>query len=99
MSFKNLVLHALKSFVEYFEELIFFQIKVFILILFAFGGISMYIMYSKFIIKNAIIGWSSNIIIGLINGLLIMFSSIIISTLLLTIKNTMDQKNIDIKKK
>jgi glycosyltransferase involved in cell wall biosynthesis len=94
MGFKNLLIHALKSFIEYFEELIFFQVKVFIIIFIVFMSLSCYIAYSKLIAKNAIIGWSSNIIIGLINGLLIMFSSIIISTLLMTIKNTLDQRNI-----
>ena len=93
MGFKNLLIHALKSLIEYFEELIYFQIKVFILILISFLAILIYIAYSKLIAKNAIIGWSSSIIIGLINGLLIMFSSIIVSTLLLTLKNTLDQKN------
>jgi len=94
MGFKNLLIHALKSLIEYFEELIYFQIKVFIMILLAFTGMSIYIVYSKLIAKNAVMGWSSNIMIGLINGLLIMFSSIIISTLLLTLKNTLDQRNI-----
>ena len=94
MGFKNLLIHALKSLIEYFEELIYFQIKVFMMILLAFTGMSIYIVYSKLIAKNAVMGWSSNIMIGLINGLLIMFSSIIISTLLLTLKNTLDQRNI-----
>ncbi len=94
MGFKNLFIHALKSFTEYSEELIFFQIKVFLTILLSFSGFSIYVFYSKFISKKALIGWSSNLMIGLINGLLIMFSSIIISTLLLIIKNSMDQKNI-----
>jgi hypothetical protein len=53
-----------------------------------------YIIYEKFISHTAILGWSSTLLIGLINGILIMFSSIIISTLLMTLKNAMDQKNI-----
>ncbi len=93
MGFKNLLIHALKSFIEYYEDLIFFQIKVFLVILCSFTSVSVYIIYSKFISKKALIGWSSNLMIGLVNGLLIMFSSIIISTLLVTIKNTLDQKN------
>ena len=93
MGFKNLLIHALKSFIEYYEDLIFFQIKVFLIILISFSSVSVYIIYSKFVTKKALIGWSSNLMIGLINGLLIMFSSIIISTLLVTIKNTLDQKN------
>lgn len=94
MGFKNLLIHALKSFIEYHEELIYFQIKVFIVMILTFGGISGYILYAKYYAHTALIGWSSTLIIGLINGILIMFSSIIVSTLLMTLKNAMDQKNI-----
>jgi glycosyltransferase involved in cell wall biosynthesis len=94
MGFKNLLIHALKSFIEYHEELIFFQVKVFIFILIAFTGMLTYVIYEKYISHTAILGWSSTLLIGLINGILIMFSTIIISTLLMTLKNAMDQKNI-----
>lgn len=97
MGFKNLLIHALKSFIEYHEELIYFQVKVFIIILFAFMGMLSYVVYEKYISHTAILGWSSTLLIGLINGILIMFSSIIISTLLMTLKNAMDQKNINYK--
>ena len=99
MGFKNLLIHALKSFIEYHEELIYFQIKVFMMMLLTFVSISCYILYSKYYAHSALIGWSSTLIIGLINGILIMFSSIIISTLLMTLKNVMDQKNIHFKLK
>jgi glycosyltransferase involved in cell wall biosynthesis len=98
MGFKNLLIHALRSFIEYHEDLIFFQIKVFLIMLITFGLILGYVFYSKFISNTAIIGWSSNLLISLINGLLIMFSSIIISTLVITVKNTLEQKNIFYKK-
>lgn len=98
MGFKNLLIHALRSFIEYHEDLIFFQIKVFLIMLLTFGLILGYVLYSKFISNTAIIGWSSNLLISLINGLLIMFSSIIISTLVITVKNTLEQKNIFYKK-
>ena len=97
MGFKNLLIHALKSFIEYHEELIYFQVKVFIIILFAFTGMLSYVVYEKYISHTAILGWSSTLLIGLINGILIMFSSIIISTLLMNLKNAMDQKNIHYK--
>lgn len=99
MGFKNLLIHALKSFIEYHEELIYFQIKVFIIMILTFGSISGYILYAKYYAHTALIGWSSTLIVGLINGILIIFSSIIISTLLMTLKNAMDQKNIHHKTK
>lgn len=97
MNFKNLLLHALKSFIEYYEELIFFQVKVFVFILMIFISILGYVLYTKYVTRTALLGWSSNLLMGLINGLLIMFSSIIISTLLVTIKNSLDQKKIEMK--
>ncbi len=93
MAFKNLLFHALKSFIEYAEEVVFFQLKIFACIFVILTSTGIYILYSKFIAKNAIIGWSSTLLVGLLNSLLIMLSSIIISTLLLSIKNTLDQKN------
>lgn len=98
MGTKNLLFHGLKSFIEYTEEIVFFQLKIFgILILFLFG-IVCYIFYSKFIVKNAVLGWTSSLLAELLNSLLIMFSSIIITTLVLTLKNTLDQKSIVAKK-
>lgn len=93
MAFKNLLFHALKSFIEYAEEVVFFQLKIFVGIFLILTSTAIYILYAKFIAKNAIIGWSSTLLVGLLNSLLIMLSSIIISTLLLSIKNTLDQKN------
>jgi len=93
MAFKNLLFHALKSFIEYSEEVVFFQLKIFACLFIILASTGIYILYAKFIAKNAILGWSSTLLVGLLNSLLIMLSSIIVSTLLLSIKNTLDQKN------
>lgn len=93
MAFKNLLFHALKSFIEYSEEVVFFQLKIFACLFLILASTGIYILYAKFIAKNAILGWSSTLLVGLLNSLLIMLSSIIVSTLLLSIKNTLDQKN------
>lgn len=94
MSFKNLLFHGLKSFIEYIEEIVYFQIKLFIVLLFFLSVTSIYILYSKFIVKNAVLGWASSILTELLNSTLIMFSTIILTTLLLTIKNMIDQNSI-----
>lgn len=94
MGLKNLLFHGLKSFIEYTEEIVYFQMKIFgVLILFLLGT-SCYIFYSKYIVKDAVLGWTSSLLAELLNSLLIMFSSIILTTLILTIKNTLDQKSI-----
>jgi glycosyltransferase involved in cell wall biosynthesis len=97
MGYKNLLLHAIKSLIEYYEDLIIFQIKVFVLILMFFSGILGYVIYSKYIAHTAILGWPSSLLIGLINGLLIIFSSIVLSSLIMTVKNNLDQNNIKLK--
>lgn len=98
MNYKGLMIHGLKSFIEYNEELIYFQVKVFSILLVFFLSLLSYVFYSKFISNTAFIGWSSTLLVNLINGMLIIFSSIILSTLLYTIKNTLEQKNIIVKK-
>lgn len=97
MGYKNLLIHAIKSLIEYYEDLIVFQIKVFILILILFAGLLGYVVYEKFISHTAILGWPSTLLIGLINGLLIIFSSIVLSSLIMTVKNNLDQENIKLK--
>ena len=98
MGVKNLLFHGLKSFIEYTEEIVYFQLKLFGLLFLFLIGTSCYVFYSKYIAKDAVLGWTSSLLAELLNSLLIMFSSIIITTLILTIKNTLDQKTIVSKK-
>ena len=98
MGVKNLLFHGLKSFIEYTEEIVFFQMKIFGILIIFLIGTSCYIFYSKYIVKDAVLGWTSSLLAELLNSLLIMFSSIILTTLILTIKNTLDQKSIITKK-
>jgi len=91
MSYHGLVMHGLKSFVEYSEELLFFFIKALILIIFLsliFTGV---VLYKKFISKAAILGWASTIGTNLIIILLIIISFIVMSVTLLSVKNLLTQ--------
>jgi glycosyltransferase involved in cell wall biosynthesis len=95
MNYNGLVLHGLKSMIEFSEEALVLFLKIFVfalLSLFAFGG---FILYSKFVSHKAIGGWSSMIGISLVNACLIIFGTIIISLLLLSVKNTLKQSDND----
>jgi glycosyltransferase involved in cell wall biosynthesis len=98
MNFKGLIFHGLKSMIEFSEEIVFFQLKVFVIVIALIFGISVYLVYSKFIAHDAILGWSSLLCLSLINAALIVFCSIIINLLLLSIKHTQSQGSITYKK-
>jgi glycosyltransferase involved in cell wall biosynthesis len=87
MNYNSLVLHGLKSLLEYAEELLFFFIRILVVIfLFSvlFGG---YVVYGKFISHKAIPGWSSTMALGLINSILITSGIIVLGLLILSVKN------------
>jgi len=94
MSFNNLVLHGLKSLIEYSDELLVFLWKSFFVIFtltITYGGI---ILYKKLIAHDAILGWASSVGIGLIIVCLVIISTIILGLILISIKNILKQKEI-----
>ena len=93
MSYKSLVMHGLKSMIEYSEEILFFLMKFFLLIFLFLVGFGIFILYSKFISHKAILGWASSLGSNLINACLIILSTIIIGLILLSIKNSLRQDN------
>jgi hypothetical protein len=93
MNYRNLVFHGLYSLVEYSEEILFFLIKIFMIVLISLSGLAFYVVYSKFISRTAIHGWSSTIIFNLIISGLIIISTIILGLLLLSIKKSITQVN------
>ena len=93
MNSNNLVLHGLKSLIEYSEELLFFFIKLLVAVVIAFFIYGGYVIYTKFISQNAISGWSSTIILSLINSILIISSIIVLGLLIISKKNQLNHKN------
>ena len=89
MGISGLLNHAIKSFIQYSEELLTVCLWLFIflaIVLIFFAG---YILYQKLFTDNAILGWASTIILGLFNGCLIVLSAFVIGTQLL--KNSHNQ--------
>ncbi|MCG8323488.1 MAG: glycosyltransferase [Cytophagales bacterium] len=91
MSYKSLVIHGLKSMIEYSEEILFFLMKFFLLIFLFLVSFGIYILYSKFISHKAILGWASSLGANLVNACLIIMSTIILGLILLSIKNSLRQ--------
>jgi glycosyltransferase involved in cell wall biosynthesis len=93
MNVNSLVIHGLKSLLEYSEQLLFFFIRVlmvFFLALMAYGG---YVFYCYFISRKAILGWTSTIGIGLINSILITAGIIVLGLLIVSNKNRKNYQN------
>ncbi|MGR3812427.1 glycosyltransferase family 2 protein [Jiulongibacter sp. NS-SX5] len=93
MSYNGLVLHGLKSLVEYSEELLYFFIKN-LVVLISFSLIfGLVVLYKKFISHEAILGWASNVGIGLIQLILVISTFLASSLLLLSIKNMLKKSD------
>lgn len=90
MSFKNLLSHAFKSFVEYGEDLLMIFLKSFIVIMVLFIAAISNVIYQKFVADTAILGWTSVVAIGLLNMAIISIGFFVLGILLL---NLSQQKN------
>jgi glycosyltransferase involved in cell wall biosynthesis len=93
MSYNNLVLHGLKSLIEYAEHLLFFFIRILILLMFVLIIFGFYVLYSYFIKHNAIQGWASTMVLGLINSILITSGIIVLGLLILSQKKKSQHKS------
>lgn len=94
MSYNNLVLHGMKSLVEYADELLFFLFKSFAIVFISTIVFGLIILYKKYILEEAILGWASSIGINLISINIIIVGIIIVGLLLLSIKNSITQNEV-----
>lgn len=85
MNTSNLVLHGIKSLIEFSEELllVFLKTTMFLICLLILS--LFYVLYLKIFTKFAIVGWASNLSIGLFNAGLISFGFFIIGIMLLNL--------------
>lgn len=67
MGYKNLLLHAFKSFVEFGDDLLLWFLRFFALVFILLVATSVNLIYQKFISHTAILGWFSTLSLGLIN--------------------------------
>ena len=85
MNFTNLFYHAVNSFAENAQNLLFVFIKLSILLLLGIMFLTSIILYKKFIAYEAILGWSSSLLAILFNSLLISLGVFVIGSLQLNI--------------
>ncbi len=97
MNFDSLVLHGFKSFLEYAEALFFIFLRLFMLIfLFIMIGAGV-ILYKKYILGSAILGWTSSLMLSLINMAILTLGFFVLGIMLLysfrKLEAQMDNKN------
>ncbi|WP_103069039.1 glycosyltransferase [Aquimarina sediminis] len=89
MNHKGLIFHGLSSLIEYSEEILFFLIRFFFVMFFFAITLGGYVLYSKFILNNAILGWASSVGSSILIVCVLIISTVIIGLLLLSIKKSM----------
>ncbi|TYB76860.1 glycosyltransferase [Bizionia myxarmorum] len=105
MGFKNLFYHAVNSFVENAQSLLFVFIKLSMFLILGILILTGFILYKKYAINVAIPGWSSTLMATLFNSLLISLGVFVLGSLQLNIlskqsssKQVIHYKLIDITK-
>lgn len=86
MSYNSLMMHGLRSLVEYAEDLVSFVFKILLFLLVILVLVGGYVIYSKLFTDTAIAGWASSLGIGLFNAFLICISCFILGVLLLNLQ-------------
>lgn len=85
MGFKNLFYHAVNSFVENAQNLLFVFIKLSMFLILGILILTGFILYKKYVIEVAIPGWSSTLMATLFNSLLISVGVFVLGSLQLNL--------------
>ena len=93
MNMTSLVHHAFKSFIEYAEDLLMIFLKIFLLILFFFLFLGGIVLYKKFFTNEAILGWASTMMLGLLNIAIVCLGFFVLGILLLNMISRRSQSN------
>ena len=93
MNMTSLVHHAFKSFIEYAEDLLMIFLKIFLIILFFFLFLGGVVLYKKFFTHEAILGWASTVMLGLLNIAIVCLGFFVLGILLLNMISRRSQSN------
>jgi glycosyltransferase involved in cell wall biosynthesis len=93
MGYKNLLLHAFKSFVEFGDDLLLWFLRLFGIIILLLTGVGTNLLYQKFISHTAIPGWFSTIAMGLINICVLCIGFFVLGTLLINLMHNQNKSN------
>lgn len=66
MNLDSLILHGFKSFIEYAEKLFFIFLKLFLFVMFLIVIGAIALVYSKYVLKSAVLGWTSSLMMSLV---------------------------------
>ena len=92
MNFQKLFYHAVNSFVENAESLLFVFIKLSIFLFVFIVLLLIYILYNKYVIQLAVPGWSSTLMATVLNSLLISLGVFVIGSLQLNVLRKQSSK-------
>lgn len=95
MNFTSLFYHAVNSFVENAQNLLFVFIKLSIIIVIGILFLTGIILYKKYFTHVAIPGWSSSLLVALLNSLLITLGVFVIGALQLNILSKQNSNKIE----
>lgn len=93
MNLSSLVHHGFKSLVEYAEQTLFTLFKLFLTTLILVVAVVGIIFYKKFISHEAIIGWTSNMLLGLLTLSITTFGFFILGVFLLNLSFKSNESN------
>jgi glycosyltransferase involved in cell wall biosynthesis len=85
MGYKNLLLHAFKSFIEFGDDMLLWFLRVFAVVFILLIATSVNLLYQKFITQTAILGWFSTLSLGLINLAILCLGFFVMGILMLNL--------------
>jgi len=93
MGMKRLMVHGLKSLIEYSEELLFLFLKIFVLLAIALFISICIVIYIKLFTDKAIPGWASSLTLMLFNSMLISLGFFVIGLMQANIAKNQEHQN------
>ena len=93
MGYKNLFLHAFKSFVEFGDDLLLWFLRMFVVIVLLLIIISANLIYQKFIAHTAILGWFSTVSLGLVNLAAICIGFFVLGILMMNLMHNQNKSS------
>ncbi len=94
MSYDNLILHGVKSFVEYSEEILITMLKFFAILIVLFMLSIVWVLYEKLFTNNAIPGWAGTLSLMLLIASLLSLGFFVMGIFLLKISS--NQKGVSL---
>lgn len=88
MSYNNLILHGVKSFVEYSEEILITMLKFFAVLMVLFLFSIVWVLYEKLFTNNAIPGWAGTLSLMLLIASLLSLGFFVMGIFLLKISSS-----------